>query len=57
MHIQTSEIRMLLEEHLASMRLHSLSESVYALPLDGLRQPEVAFWTVGYRRNCSDAAH
>jgi putative acetyltransferase len=41
-----SEIHELLEEHLASMRMHSPPESVHALPVEGLRQPEVTFWTV-----------
>ena len=40
------EIRELLEEHLRSMRSISPPESVHALELEGLRQPEVAFWTV-----------
>jgi putative acetyltransferase len=40
------EIRELLEEHLASMRLHSPPESIHALPIEGLRKPEITFWTV-----------
>ena len=39
------EIRELLEEHLASMYLHSPPESVHALPLASLRSPEITFWT------------
>lgn len=39
------EIRELLEEHLANMRSISPPESTHALPLEGLRQPEVTFWT------------
>jgi putative acetyltransferase len=39
------EIRELLEEHLASMRLHSPPESIHALPIEGLREPEITFWT------------
>jgi putative acetyltransferase len=39
------EIRELLEEHLASMHLHSPPESIHALPIEGLRRPEVTFWT------------
>lgn len=51
MHIQIDdlrgpEIQALLQEHLASMYLHSPPESVHALPIDGLRKPEVTFWTV-----------
>ena len=40
------EILELLEEHLANMRLHSPPESVHALPIEGLRKPEITFWTV-----------
>src|SRR5688572_11232161 len=40
------EIRALLEEHLASMYLHSPPESVHALPLEGLRAPAITFWTI-----------
>ncbi len=39
------EIRELLEEHLASMHLHSPPESVHALPIEALRKPEITFWT------------
>ena len=38
------EIRRLLEEHLESALLHSPPESVHALDVEGLRQPEVTFW-------------
>lgn len=41
-----SEIHELLQEHLASMRLHSPPESVHALPIEGLRKPEITFGTV-----------
>jgi putative acetyltransferase len=40
------EIRALLEEHLANMRSISPPESTHALPIEGLRQPDVTFWTV-----------
>jgi putative acetyltransferase len=40
------EIRALLEEHLADMRRISPPESVHALDLERLRQPDVSFWTV-----------
>ena len=40
------EIRALLEEHLRSMHEISPPESVHALDLDGLRRPDVTFWTV-----------
>src|SRR5947207_7136840 len=36
----------LLREHLRNMHVHSPPESVHALDLDGLRQPEITFWTV-----------
>lgn len=36
----------LLSDHLAWMHRHSPPESVFALDLDGLRQPSVTFWTV-----------
>jgi putative acetyltransferase len=39
------EIRELLEEHVRSMRSISPPESVHALDLEGLRRPEVTFWT------------
>lgn len=39
------EIRVLLEEHLADMRRISPPESVHALDLEGLRGPEITFWT------------
>jgi putative acetyltransferase len=40
------EIRALLAEHLRSMHELSPPESVHALPIDKLRQPDVTFWTV-----------
>lgn len=39
------EVRELLAEHLANMREISPPESVHALPIDGLRSPEITFWT------------
>lgn len=39
-------IRLLLEEHLRDMRAWSPPESVHALDLDRLRQPEISFWTI-----------
>jgi putative acetyltransferase len=38
-------VRALLEEHLADMYATSPPESVHALDLDALRQPEVEFWS------------
>lgn len=40
------EIRALLEAHLATMRALSPPESIHALDLEGLRRPEITFWTV-----------
>lgn len=40
------EVHALLEEHLAEMHRISPPESVHALPIDSLRQPDVTFWTV-----------
>lgn len=39
------EIHKLLQEHLRSMKLHSPPESVHALDVEALRQPEITFWT------------
>ncbi|WDE13993.1 GNAT family N-acetyltransferase [Thalassomonas haliotis] len=36
----------LLSRHLQTCALHSPPESVFALDLDGLRAPELTFWTV-----------
>jgi putative acetyltransferase len=40
------EIAELLKEHLASMFVHSPPESVHALPIEGLRSPDITFWSV-----------
>lgn len=40
------EIAELLEQHLSDMRAASPPESKHALDLEGLRRPEVTFWTV-----------
>lgn len=37
---------MLLQEHLSSMTLHSPPESIHALNFDGLRKPNVTFWSM-----------
>ena len=39
------EIRLLLQAHRRSMFLHSPPESVHALDMEGLRRPEITFWT------------
>src|SRR4026208_196586 len=51
MHIERDElsrleIAELLKEHLASMFVHSPPESVHALPIEGLRSPDITFWSV-----------
>ena len=43
--LRSREIIGLLNEHLHSMALHSPPESVHALDLEGLRQPNVSFWS------------
>lgn len=40
------EIHALLEEHLRHMHELSPPESVHALDLDKLRQPDITFWTI-----------
>jgi len=40
------EIAELLKEHLASMFVYSPPESVHALPIEGLRSPDITFWSV-----------
>ena len=39
------EIFELLREHLQGMALHSPAESMHALDIEALRQPEITFWT------------
>lgn len=38
--------RALIARHLAGMRANSPPESVHAFEIDGLRQPDVSFWSV-----------
>lgn len=40
------EIAALLQQHLRDMHATSPPESVHALDLDGLRQPDISFWTL-----------
>ena len=40
------EIHKLLQDHLQSVALHSPPESVHALGVEALRQPEITFWAV-----------
>ena len=44
--LQDPRIAQLLQEHLADMRRISPPESVHALDLDKLRQPEITFWSL-----------
>ncbi|HEV7858847.1 MAG TPA: GNAT family N-acetyltransferase [Pyrinomonadaceae bacterium] len=44
--LKGSEIDELLQEHLRSVKLHSPPESVHALDIEALRQPDITFWTV-----------
>ena len=51
MHIELDDlsrpqIAELLKEHLASMFVHTPPESVHALPIEGLRSPDITFWSV-----------
>jgi putative acetyltransferase len=43
--LSAPEVRALLDEHLQNMHQLSPPESVHALALDELRQPDVTFWT------------
>ena len=43
--LSSPEVQALLAEHLQSMHRLSPPGSVHALDLDGLRQPDVSFWT------------
>jgi len=44
--LTSPEIHRLLEEHLRSMFEHSPAESCHALDLDGLRKPDITFWSL-----------
>lgn len=44
--LSSPEVRSLLEEHLRDMLGQSPRESVHALDLAGLRQPELTLWTL-----------
>ncbi|MCR8632091.1 GNAT family N-acetyltransferase [Paenibacillus radicis (ex Xue et al. 2023)] len=39
------EVASLIGEHLQSMTLHSPPESIHALNLEGLKKPDVTFWS------------
>lgn len=40
------EVAALLREHLNDMNQHSPPESVHALDIDGLRTPDITFWSM-----------
>lgn len=44
--LRGAEIAQLLREHLQSMAQHSPPESVHALDIQALRQPDITFWSV-----------
>lgn len=44
--VSAPEVVALLEDHLASLEPHSPPESRHALDLEGLRSPDVTFWSV-----------
>lgn len=44
--LEHQEVRLLLEEHLASMNEISPPESVHALDIEGLKASNIRFWTV-----------
>jgi putative acetyltransferase len=44
--LHRAEVQVLLNEHLTSMYALSPPESVHALGLEGLKSPDVTFWTV-----------
>jgi putative acetyltransferase len=51
MHIELDDLRRpeiaeLLNEHMAHMFLFTTPESVNALPIEGLRSPDITFWSV-----------
>ncbi|MGJ7922258.1 GNAT family N-acetyltransferase [Neobacillus sp. LXY-4] len=40
-----TEVMELIREHLQDMALHSPPESIHALNLDGLKKPDITFWS------------
>jgi putative acetyltransferase len=40
-----SQVAALIGEHLQGMALHSPAESIHALNLEGLKKPEITFWS------------
>ncbi len=49
--LEGPEIAAFLQQHLDDMRATSPPESIHALDMNGLRQPEITFWTMwNYRQ-------
>ena len=44
--LSSEKVALLLSEHLEGMVRHSPPESVHALDINGLRAPDITFWTV-----------
>lgn len=44
--LSSKEIAQFLEEHIKDMKSVSPPESKHALDLEGLRKPEITFWTI-----------
>ncbi len=53
--LRDPRIAVFLEEHLADMRRVSPPESVHALDLDGLRRPEIRFWSAWMQDGIDEA--
>ena len=44
--LDSADVRALLELHFSSMRSTSPPEACHVLPIDGLREPDVTFWSM-----------
>ncbi|WP_294367254.1 GNAT family N-acetyltransferase [Pseudacidovorax sp.] len=53
--LRDARIARFLEEHLADMRRVSPPESVHALDLEGLRRPEIRFWSAWTQDGADEA--
>lgn len=53
--LRDARIALFLEEHLADMRRVSPPESVHALDLEGLRRPEIRFWSAWTQDGADEA--
>src|SRR3954470_16195533 len=43
--LTSPKVHELLQEHLRGVAVHTPKESIHALDLEGLRKPEITFWT------------